>query len=208
MAAWISREEGSNMLSESEAENNILCVYDFLSQEINGGWTKEAVAGVGGNMWEESHLNPGQWQLGHFQDTKYGYGLGQWTPATKLINGLAAEGLAWQGNGDNQLHFLNSQPGQWHTSYSVNPSGSAVSPYISFEEYKKSTLDVNTLSDYWLWFWEDPGYTNASNSQATRRAHAQKYYALLKDYAPGPGPGPGPSPTTGFPWYFWCKKVI
>lgn len=74
MANWITRDAGSNMLTESEAENNILCVADYL---IPLGWTPEAVAGIGGNMWEESHINPGQWQLGHYDDTKYGYGLGQ-----------------------------------------------------------------------------------------------------------------------------------
>lgn len=201
MAKWIAREEGSNLLSEDDAKNNVLCVYDYLSQDANGGWTPESVSGVCGNMWEESHINPGQWQLGHFQDTSYGYGLGQWTPATKLINFCNSRGIPWQSAGDSQLLFLNYESGQWHTSSSVNPSGSPVAPYISFDEYKKSTLDPQILSDYWLWFWEDPGYTNASASQATRRNHALEYYEILKGYKPTPG-------RTTFKWYWWCKKII
>ena len=200
MATWISREEGSNLLSETEAENNIICVADYL---VPLGWTAEAVAGVGGNMWEESHLNPGQWQLGHYEDTQYGYGLGQWTPATKLINWCTSRNLEWKGNGNNQLSYLDAQSDQWHSSTSIDPAGNVVAPYISFDDFKESTLSPETLSDYWLWFWEDPGYTNANNSRKTRQEHAKKYYDLLKDYVPV-----SPGQSTKLKWWWWCKKVI
>lgn len=76
MADWIVREtdKASENLTEEEAENNVICCWDFLGSL---GWTAEAVAGATGNMWAESHVNPGCWEYGQFENFNRGYGLGQ-----------------------------------------------------------------------------------------------------------------------------------
>lgn len=207
MAEWIVREtdQGSQMLTEAEAENNCLCVADALRLL---GWKDAPIAGVCGNMWTESHINPGQWELGQKENFNRGYGLGQWTPATKLRQWAEGLGLDWRGNGPNQLKFLDETPGQWNISY--DPGAPSRNPPVTFAEYKVSDLPVATLSDYWLYYWEQPSYEQSAASKQTRRDHAQKYYTLITGHEPDPGPGPAPTPSGSgkINLFLWCKRVF
>ena len=196
---WIVRETDSaaNNLSEEEAENNCKEVDNFLRG--SEGWSANSVAAVCGNMWVESHRNPGCWQYGYFENWKYGYGLGQWTPATKLKEWAEARNLPFRGNGNTQLKMLNEESGQWHTSSYPYPPGS--SPPITWEDFKHSELPVQTLTEYFLYYWEDP-HSAAEPSRLIRIEHAEKYYKIITGREPEP-PGTTPGRKKGLPWMYW-----
>lgn len=50
------------------------------------GWTTNSIAAMLGNMQAESTINPGRWQSDIVGNTSGGYGLVQWTPATKYFD--------------------------------------------------------------------------------------------------------------------------
>src|SRR5699024_5740954 len=56
------------------------------------GWSKNAVAGMLGNMETESTINPGLWQSLIEGNMSGGYGLVQWTPASNYINWANSNG--------------------------------------------------------------------------------------------------------------------
>ncbi|EFM12302.1 Peptidoglycan-binding domain 1 protein [Paenibacillus curdlanolyticus YK9] len=73
-------------LTDAQMKANVLYINQYMTAN---GWTKHAIAGLLGNMEQESGFNPGVWQFN--QKTSGGYGLVQWTPARDKI-------LRWMGN--------------------------------------------------------------------------------------------------------------
>lgn len=156
-------------------------------------WSKNAISAMLGNMEAESGINPGIWESLIPYGT--GYGLTQWTPYTKYSDWAISAGFsAWENNGpaecsrivyeaqNNIQWFYNSQVGQ--------------SPPITFTQYTISALPINTLSDYWLYFYEHPA--DPWGQAPIRRANSARWYNNIDwhGYDPGPGPGPGNIP----PW--------
>lgn len=197
---WIVKEgePTKTLLTFEESKNNVIEMYDYLDS-LGKGWTKEAVAAVGGNMWQESTVNPGQWQIGYYENFNGGYGLGQWTPATKLKKWCESRGLAWRGNGNNQLKMLDEDSGQWHENHS-NPEV-PTKPPLGFEDFKKSTLPVVQLTEMWLWYWEEPNPSSAEKEKRIRAA--EEYYKILGGHTPSPPKKKGMKRI-----YKWCKKII
>ena len=72
---------GNFYLSAEQSDNNAKLVWGYLQQK---GWSKEAVAGMLGNMVWESTVNPDIWES-LIVDYSRGFGFTQWTPATKLF---------------------------------------------------------------------------------------------------------------------------
>lgn len=69
-------------LTNDEKIANAEYIYHYLS---NKGWSKEAICGLLGNIQQESQMNPVAWQNNYKDNEKEnGYGLVQWTPATKF----------------------------------------------------------------------------------------------------------------------------
>lgn len=87
-----------NGLTEEEKENNARLAMTFLRKN---GFTIYAAAGIVGNMWAESMMNPGQWE----GDTAYsgGYGLVQWTPYTLYSTWAGAD---WENNGPKEMERI------------------------------------------------------------------------------------------------------
>lgn len=56
---WGDTYNTSHSLTKSKMKVNANYIWRYLS---NKGWTKNAVAGVLGNMQSESAINPGRWQ--------------------------------------------------------------------------------------------------------------------------------------------------
>ena len=81
---------GNRFLNRKEMTVNAQYIMNYLTGK---GWTKNAVAGMLGNMETESTINPGIWQSLQSGNMSGGYGLVQWTPATKYINWAKANGL-------------------------------------------------------------------------------------------------------------------
>lgn len=176
MATWIG---GNYYLSLKQMQNNALIIYDnFYSY----GWTLNAISAILGNMQSESSINPNIWE-NLKPNTARGYGLTQWTPATKLIS--------WAGNlytsGTKQCERIRyeSQNGlQWF----LNPSAPIVNPPISFAEFVVSTDNVGTLANYFLWYYEHPKKT----IQPERAEQAAYWYEFLSGVAPEPPEPPAP----------------
>lgn len=81
---------GNRFLSATEMRTNALYINRKLTAS---GWSKEAIAGMLGNMETESTINPGIWQ-NLTEESSNGFGLVQWTPSTKFTEWCSENGLA------------------------------------------------------------------------------------------------------------------
>ena len=135
--SWVARDTVLNPnMTQAEQENNVNIIAAFFRNE---GWTDNAIAAMLGNMQTESYLNPAQWQHNMNYSMDGGFGLAQWTPATKLADYL---GTGWRTNYDGQLDRIRYewQNGlQW--MYNVN---------MSFAQFAVSTDSVNYLTEVFL----------------------------------------------------------
>ena len=177
MATWVT---GNRYLTQSEMDNNATIVWDVLG---GAGWSLNAVSGMLGNMQSESNINPGLWESLDEGNLNGGYGLTQWTPASKYIDWAGAgydsgykqlDRIVWEKDTGNQ----------WFR----NPAAPIVNPPITFAEFSVSTEAVATLAYYFLWYYEHPANIN----QPQRATQAAYYYELLSGHPPDP-PGPGGS---------------
>lgn len=169
---WISKNA---YLTQAEMENNALLVWHYFGSR---GWTREAVSAMLGNMQSESNINPGIWES--LTEFSGGYGLVQWTPYTKYSEWA---GVGWENNGNKECERIQYEVDngmQWFS----NPEAPIVDPPIAFKEFTKSTLDVETLANYFLWYYEHPGVT----IQPQRAIQARAWYEFLGGTSPTPTP--------------------
>lgn len=190
MPTWVV---SNAYLGQADKDNNALCAWNAMGSI---GWSRNATAAVLGNFDKESTLNPGIWQNLDEWNTSLGLGLGQWTPATKLLNWASGKGIKWD-DGDNQCQFLTENSGQWHTT--GNPAAPNPSPLLSWEEFMKSELDVETLTNYFYYWWEDPSYSDTS--LPPRRDAAKHYFSLIGGVTPSP-----PGKKSNFKWWVYQKR--
>lgn len=158
-------------LSQADMEENALMIFGFF---YNRGWTINAISALCGNMQAESRLNPGAWE--NYTPYGGGYGLTQWTPYTKLSDWATQQGLTWIENGPTQCkridyECLNNL--QWFYNSEIG-----MAPPITFAQFSASTLNINTLSNYFLWFYEHPADPYAG-TQAYRQSLTQAWYTFF-----------------------------
>lgn len=159
---WI---RGNRYLSIDEMTVN---AQEIMNQLTSRGWTKNAVAGMLGNMQTESTINPGVWES-LSPNVNNGYGLVQWTPATKLISWAESEGLDYT-SGDVQLQRID-----WEVAN--NQQWIATSQYpMSFQEFKVSTLTPEYLAQVFIRNYERPRNPN----QPIRSTQARYWYDNLE----------------------------
>lgn len=192
--AWIS---GNRYLTLAEMQNNaeLVAQYGYYN-----GWTLNAISAILGNMQAESSINPGIWES--LTAWSGGYGLVQWTPYTKYSNWATSQGYAWQNNGNAELERISyeAQNGlQWFYNAEIG-----MAPPITFQQFLNSTDNINTLSNYWLWFYEHPADPYAG-TQATRQGYTQYWYQYLTDNPPDPDPPDPPDPGMEFPYWLLFK---
>jgi len=82
----------SETLSNEEMHVNARYLYEVL--HYIHGWSIHAISGMLGNIQHESAMNPGRWQSDTVQNNDAGYGLVQWTPATKYFAWCTEMGYA------------------------------------------------------------------------------------------------------------------
>lgn len=139
-------------LTPNQFMANARYIYNYLRGK---GFTKNAACAVIGNMEHESDIDPGVWE--RYKNTSKGYGLVQWTPATKFLNraynlGYIANATAESANSlakttpkvlmDAELEFLISSC--QNTSEFYAPTGD---PYnLTFSTFKSSTMSAGTLA--------------------------------------------------------------
>lgn len=165
---------GNRYLNQSEMLENANYIVNKLTAQ---GWTKESVAGMLGNMETESTINPGIWQ-NQYEHPENGYGLVQWTPATKLLNWLDSEGI--KDDMDGQLARIN-----WEVENNVQWISTSAYP-MSFSEFKSSTDSPEELAQAFLLNYERP----ANQNQPGRSTQARYWYDNT-DGSTGGGGGDG-----------------
>lgn len=113
------------------------------------GWTRNAVCGMLGNMQTESYMNPGVWQDLIYGNYSGGYGLVQWTPATKYTDWANTMGYEI-GDIDGQLERIiwEKDNGQQWIPTSNYP--------MSFAEFSTSTDSPYNLAMAFIACYERP----------------------------------------------------
>lgn len=167
---YIDSSSSSDVLTMEEMESNAkyfaLCAKDKYPL-----WSINAIAAMLGNIQSEGILNPSQWEYGRDKDTQYGYGLVQWTPATKFLDWAAQEGLS-RTSIDAQVErisweYLNDQ--QWIET-ELFP--------ISFADFLVSDSAPQYLASAWLYNYERPG--DPAATEAKRKEQALFWYSFLE----------------------------
>ena len=146
--AWITTED--TILSESESLQNAQLALNLCA---GWGWKKEAAAALCGNMRVESWVNPNIWEFGYGHSLQRGYGLVQWTPATKLTEWASTNGLDYT-NGDTHMARINYETEQ---NIQWGPKIYGTPPY-NFRAFTQNQNNdtVATLTEYFIKFYEAP----------------------------------------------------
>lgn len=130
----------SNALTQSQMELNATYIYNYLSAK---GWTKNAIAGLLGNMEHESSINPGRWE-GNNVLSGPGYGLVQWTPYTNYTNWVTGDPSTMDNNLSRIIYELENNLQYYATSGYPE----------TFEEFTKSTKEPYYLACAFAWNYE------------------------------------------------------
>lgn len=161
--------ESSGTLTDEQKKANALYIYRFLKNE---SWSTNAIAAIIGNMEAESGLNPGRWQSDNVGNTAAGYGLVQWTPATKYIDWCEAKGYedaSHMDSGLNRILFEVWNDLQWIQTEAYN---------YSFSDFTKSTENAGALAIAFLLNYERPADQGAA-VQEYRSELASNWYTYL-----------------------------
>lgn len=179
MSSWAFNESGN--ITQGEMENNALIIDEYFSIL---GWSKNAIAALLGNMEPESGINPARWENDDIGNPNVGYGLVQWTPATKLtiwISNQYQAGLLPNGNykdGTNQLDRI---------KYEIDNN----LQYVPTKQFKETFQE-------WSISGKNPGYLAAAfmvnyekplkqgfGVQIRRAENARRWYQFLTGNDPG-----------------------
>lgn len=177
----------SNYLTYNQMKVNAVYIYKAFKDK---GWTLNAVAGMLGNMQRESTINPGIWQNNDVGNTSGGYGLVQWTPATKYINWLlpGSDASTMDNNISRILYELENGL-QWISTEQYP---------MSFEEFTTSTQRPEDLASVFLYNYERAGVA----AENERRENALNWYLYLGGIFP-----PYEVKPHRFPWVLYANKL-
>lgn len=152
-------------LTQGEMESNAKEIYTYLSDK---GWTINAISGLLGNMQRESTINPGLWQSLKEGNYSGGYGLVQWTPASKYTNWATANGYEI-GDGIGQLYWidqLTESSGEWLSVETYK---------LTWAQFKESTETPEYLASAYLKNFERAG----TEKEDERKQNARAWYDYL-----------------------------
>lgn len=174
--AWIAPID--TILSEGDSLQNAQIVANLC---LGWGWKKESICALCGNMRLESWINPNIYEFGYNHNLSRGYGLVQWTPATKLIDWCNANSLDWQ-SGDAQMARINYETEQ---NIQWGPKVWGTPPY----DFRSFALNANndtvaTLTEYFIRYYEAPA--NLS-TLASRISFAETCFSTLDWSGAGTG---------------------
>ncbi len=177
----------SNYLTYNQMKVNAEYIYKAFKDK---GWTLNAVAGMLGNMQRESTLNPGIWQNNDVGNTTGGYGLVQWTPATKYIDWLlpGSDASTMDNNISRILYELENNL-QWISTQEYP---------MSFKEFTTSKERPEDLASVFLYNYERAGVT----AENERRENALNWYLYLGGIIP-----PYEVKPHRFPWVIYANKL-
>lgn len=144
-------------------------IYSYLTAK---GWTKNAICGMLGNMQTESTINPSIWQSLIENNLVGGYGLVQWTPATKYIDWAVANNLNYSAMDSNLKRI----------DYEVENNIQFAHPTMTFQEFTVSTDTPYNLAILFLTYYERP----ADPNQPARGTQAEYWWNTLAGVSPAP----------------------
>lgn len=161
---------GNRYLSLEEMQINARYLYQELSAR---GWTLNAIAGMMGNFQAESTINPAIWESLDEGDTEQGYGLVQWTPASKYINWCNDNHLT-PSDIDSAIARI-----EWELANGVQYYSTDEYP-LSFREFKTSTRNA-----YYLGMAFVTNYERPAEISTVRGKNAEYWYDYLLNNAAG-----------------------
>lgn len=171
MSNWIYNEYGP--ITASGVNNNAAIVRQKLEA---AGWTLNAIAAILGNMQAESGLNPGAWENYMVGNLSGGFGLVQWTPATKLFD--------WQGgrsvDGDKQISRILYEVANG-LQYAA-PKGEFKEK--TFAEFVKSTKRPGYLAAEFMIAYERP-LKQGWKQQIDRARMGEKWFTAISGASAG-----------------------
>ena len=177
---WV---KGNRYLAQNEMDNNAMITAAYLSQK---GWSRNAIAGILGNFYRESTINPGIWES-LIVDPANGYGLAQWTPSTNWTNYASSQGWAID-DGYKQLDFLDADPIGNYIPTSTYPE--------TLAQYKTSANSPEDCASAWLYNYERAGVV----AEDERRRWARYYFDLIENIPTLPPIYPGWQTKKMKPW--------
>jgi hypothetical protein len=185
--AWISR---AGPLTYVEMENNAKIV---INTYRNMGYNDKTIAGILGNMQNESSVNPEREEVGGGG----GYGLVQWTPQSVLINHCATLGLSPYNSGDVQLQVLDAElqkvasVNKWYTTQAFinpyKPSGATDDMVgITGKQFKTNSMNwsADKLALMFMVGYERPSYDPNVNHIEKRKSDALIWYEYMGGVIP------------------------
>ena len=169
---------GNYYLSTAQMTENAQYILNYL---LDKGWTKNAICGMLGNMQRESTINPGIWQNLDEGNTSLGFGLVQWTPATKFLEWCSSLGLepSHMDSALQRIEYELENGVQWIATSTYN---------FSFATFKTSTESPAYLADAFLKCYERP----LEQTQPARGTQAEYWYTYISGATPTPTPTPTP----------------
>ena len=177
---------GNFSLNQTQMENNARLVWAYFAALK---WTPNAVAGMLGNMQGESTINPGRWQ-GGVVNPEGGFGLVQWTPATKWFSWANARGYDTQ-DGHRQCERI-----EWERKNGVQFFPTSQYP-MTFTEFSQSNLPPAELASAFLYNYERP--LDPTETEVWRRNRANDWYTFITGM-------PVPSVEYTLPFIFWHRR--
>jgi hypothetical protein len=164
-------------LSQDQMTVNAQYIMDFLYSK---GWTKNAICGLLGNLQSESSINFGIWEGLNEGNMSGGFGLTQWTPASKYFDWANANG--YSGNHvDGELNRL-----LWEVANNQQWFG-GVSSSMTFQQWTQSTDTPYNLAMDFIVTYEHP----ANPNQPIRGTQAENWFSLLTPNGTPPSGGGG-----------------
>lgn len=153
-------------LSVDEMKINAQWILNYFTQK---GWTKNAICGMLGNMQSESTINPGIWESLNEGNINGGFGLVQWTPASKIIN--------WCNSFTPQKDYHNIQSQCERILWeSQNEEQWLQNKPMSFKDFTTSTDTPENLAQVFIANYERPAEPN----QPQRSTQARYWFDNLE----------------------------
>lgn len=179
---YIDSSSPRDILSWDEMLVNAKYFYS-CAKALYPDWTLESISAMLGNIRYEGIMNPSQWQYGLGKSESGGYGLCQWTPATKLLDWLPSIDES-RTSIDGQVQRINYEKiygGQWIITGRYP---------MSFSDFLTSTDLPSMLASVWLYNYERPKRPQDTESQ--RKDMANTFYEYLSGEEPTPPEPPEP----------------
>lgn len=186
---WHAKASGAYARDSVEAYENAMEIYGILSAR---GWTVNAVCGVLGNMGAESGYNPWRWQSDSIGAstgspwTNKGYGLVQFTPASKYINN-ATDLTGYGPNFSDKTGLVTDGQAQMiYVDEHADYYKTARYP-LTYEQFKSSTENAGYLAKVWLYNYERPA--DPASTANARAENGDYWFSVLDGSTPPPYPG-------------------